>query len=294
MQHPGNVYSSKQLGAAAESLTERDVEVLVVGAGFSGVGAAIRLRQAGFENLLVLEKEEAPAGPGATTRIRVARSTCPRRCIPFLLRRTRGGPGSSPGSRRFMIIPAARPWTVTESREDPVQHDGLACAMGRGRPAVDGAYDQGLFAASFLVMSCGPWHQPFIPELPGLADFPGPVMHTAQWDHDVEISGKRVAIVGTGASAVQVIPELQLAGSGAAYLSAHPVLGAAEARRIRTCRGASPDEARARVATRCAILPGIDPGGSRIRANAPVPLGPVQAMARMHLRISVRDACALP
>ncbi|MFD4325318.1 flavin-containing monooxygenase [Nocardioides sp. NPDC058538] len=67
----------------------------------------------------------------------------------------------------------------------------------------------GEITTRFLVAAAGPWNEPKIPDLPGLADFPGEVWHSARWNHDVDLDGKRVAVIGTGASAVQFVPEVQ-------------------------------------------------------------------------------------
>jgi cation diffusion facilitator CzcD-associated flavoprotein CzcO len=66
----------------------------------------------------------------------------------------------------------------------------------------------GEYAARFLVLASGALCEPAIPEVPGLADFAGPVFHSARWDHGVDLTGKRVAAVGTGASAIQFVPEI--------------------------------------------------------------------------------------
>src|SRR4051794_38001400 len=66
----------------------------------------------------------------------------------------------------------------------------------------------GEFAADVLIAACGQLTQPSVPDLPGLGDFAGPAFHTAQWRHDVPLAGKRVAVIGTGCSAIQVIPAI--------------------------------------------------------------------------------------
>ena len=63
-------------------------------------------------------------------------------------------------------------------------------------------------AARFIVLAVGGLERPKMPEIPGLDDFAGSLMHTALWDHDVELAGKRVAIIGTGATSLQVVPAI--------------------------------------------------------------------------------------
>ena len=66
----------------------------------------------------------------------------------------------------------------------------------------------GPFSADVLITACGQLSQPSIPPLPGLGDFGGEAFHTAQWRHDVPLAGKRVAVIGSGCSAVQVVPAI--------------------------------------------------------------------------------------
>ena len=64
------------------------------------------------------------------------------------------------------------------------------------------------FVAQFVVSGVGGLHIPLIPEFDGLDEFTGAAFHSAQWDHTVDLTGKRVAVIGTGASAIQIVPEI--------------------------------------------------------------------------------------
>ena len=68
---------------------------------------------------------------------------------------------------------------------------------------------KGMFSADVLVAAVGPLSEPSLPPIPGLDEFPGPHFHTAAWDHSVDLTDKRVAVVGTGASAIQLVPRIQ-------------------------------------------------------------------------------------
>lgn len=67
----------------------------------------------------------------------------------------------------------------------------------------------GGYRARFIIMACGPMHKPVVPNIDGLQSFPGATFHSARWDHSYDLAGKRVAIVGTGASAIQIVPAIQ-------------------------------------------------------------------------------------
>ena len=102
------------------------------------------------------------------------------------------------------------------------------------------------FIAQFLISGAGGLHIPLIPEFEGLDDYLAAgraAFHSAQWDHDVDITGKRVAVIGTGASAIQIVPEIVEDVGVAAALPTHPGLGDAAAEQRRpgvACAGSSP------------------------------------------------------
>ena len=102
------------------------------------------------------------------------------------------------------------------------------------------------YVAQFLISGAGGLHIPLIPEIRGSRRLPRGgrgCFHSAQWDHDVDIAGKRVAVIGTGASAIQIVPEIVEDVGVTAALPAHPGLGDAAAEQpdpARACAGSSP------------------------------------------------------
>lgn len=269
---------------------ERNVGVLVVGAGFSGVGAAIRLRQAGFDDLLVLEKAGNLGGTWRDNTYPGCAVDVPSALYSFSF-------APNPGWSRIF---ARQPEIYDYLRATADRH-GVAQKIRYNTTVRKAQWDeharrwtvdttQGTFTASFLVVSCGPWHQPFVPDVPGLADFPGPVVHTARWDHDIDLAGKRVAVVGTGASAVQVIPEIQPLAAELhvfqrtpAWVLPRPDVPVPPA--VRHLMRRVPSLLRA---VRFAQHWGQE--GLGVALRHPWMLGPMQAMARAHLRMAVRDA----
>lgn len=267
----------------------RDVEVLVVGAGFSGVGAAIRLRRAGFEDLLVLEKA---ADLGGTWRD----NTYPGCAVdvPSALYSFSFAPNPD-WSRIFAPQPEILEYLRTTADRygvtQKIRYDTTVLRAQWSAPSRrwTAHTTQGTFTASFLVVSCGPWHQPFVPDVPGLADFAGPVVHTARWDHDLELAGKRVAIVGTGASAIQVIPEIQpLVAELHVYQRTAPwVLPRPDMRVPAVMRHLMRRVPRVQAAVRF-VQHSVQEGlGYALRH--PWLLRPVQALTRLRLRMAVRD-----
>jgi cation diffusion facilitator CzcD-associated flavoprotein CzcO len=276
-------------GAVPGQAAELAVEVLVVGAGFSGIGAAIRLRQAGFEDLMVLEQA---ADLGGTWRD----NTYPGCAVDV------------PSALYSYSFEPNPDWSRVFVRQ-PEIYDYLRVAADRYgvtplirfntevlRAEWDGGASRwrvrttrGAFTAPFLVVSCGPWHQPFIPELPGLDGFPGMVMHTARWDQRVTLAGKRVAVVGTGASAVQVIPEIApLAGELHVFQRTPQwVLPRPDVTVPAPVRGLLRRLPSVQRAVRFLQHAGQETLGHALRH--PWLLCPVQALAWLNLRLAVRD-----
>jgi cation diffusion facilitator CzcD-associated flavoprotein CzcO len=189
--------------------TGRGLSVLIVGAGFGGIAAAIELQRHGFTNLTMLEKGEGIGGtwlhntyPGAACDVpchlysfsyaqrRDWRQLCPTQAD--ILRYVRGV-ASAEGVDRF-VVPGAE---VSSCAWDDEQHRWTV------RTAAGGVYQ-----ADALVLATGQLHQPSIPPIAGRESFAGRSFHTARWDHEYDPRGKRVGVLGTGASAVQIVPEL--------------------------------------------------------------------------------------
>lgn len=183
--------------------------VAVVGAGFGGVGAAVMMRRAGYDDVTVFERSERVGGvwhqntyPGAACDIpshlyefsfapnpRWSRRYAPQAEIQAYL---------EDAARRHGVLERVRTGTeVTSARWDEE----------RSRWVLDTA--AGAHEADVLITSCGQLSVPSAPAIPGLDSFGGPAFHTARWRHDVELAGRRVAVVGTGCSAIQVVPAIQ-------------------------------------------------------------------------------------
>lgn len=185
-----------------------EAEVVVVGAGLSGLAAAVTLRRSGFEDVVVLEKSDRLGGTWRD-------NTYPG-CgcdVPSLLYEYSFAPG--PWKRTFATQPEILAYlraTTAETGTDRsvrynVEVHGARWDRTSGRWLL--ATSAGGYAARVLVMATGPWNRPRYPELTGLADFPGTVFHSARWDHTADLSGRRIAVIGNAASTVQFLPALQ-------------------------------------------------------------------------------------
>ncbi len=189
-------------------MTER-FKVVIVGTGFSGLGQAIQLEKAGIRDYVILEKAGEVGGtwrdnsyPGCACDVQShmysfsyeqnpdwSRSFSPQPEIFGYLK----GVADKYRLRekiRFGVELTGAHWDERERRWTATTKDGRE------------------FSAQFLVSGVGGLHIPQVPELPGIANFQGQTWHSAQWNHEYDLRGKRVAVVGTGASAVQFVPKI--------------------------------------------------------------------------------------
>ena len=183
--------------------------VVVVGAGFSGIGAAIGLRQAGIDDLVILEDGDGVGGawhwntyPGVAVDI-------PSSSYQFShAMRSDWSRTYAPGGELKAYAEAlVDEHGLRERLELGVRVTGATWDEAADRWALTTS-DGAARTARFLVGATGVLTQPKAPDIPGLADFAGTVVHTARWDGGVELAGRRVAVIGTGASAVQLIPSI--------------------------------------------------------------------------------------
>ena len=135
--------------------------------------------------------------------------------------------------------------TSIAERHDVASHMRLTtmCSTPRGTTRPIGGRSttsRGDYTAEILVSATGALADPSIPELPGLDRFAGTIFHSARWNHDHDLIGRRVAVVGTGASAIQFVPEIQPAAGHLDAVPAHPAVGAARGA-TRGSRGAGSD-----------------------------------------------------
>lgn len=183
-------------------------DVIIVGSGFAGLCMAVRLKQAGIDNFIILEREKAFGGTWQANSYPGCAVDVPSHLYSFSFAQ------NARWTRRF-----ARQDELLAYTRAIVRDFGLAAHL-RVDTALEGAtFDEdggiwqvrtsaGAFTSKCVVGATGSLNRPAIPKLAGLADFAGTVFHSSRWEHGVALRGKRVAVVGTGASAVQFVPEI--------------------------------------------------------------------------------------
>jgi cation diffusion facilitator CzcD-associated flavoprotein CzcO len=187
----------------------RHHRIAIVGTGFSGLGMAIRLKQDGEEDFVLLERASDIGGTWRDNTYPGCRCDVPSHLYSF----------------SFAPNPN---WSSTFSPQPEILAYLKDCAERFGvRPQIrfdtelesatwddeDGLWkietSNGAMTADILIAAQGPLSDPSMPEVPGLDSFEGKAFHSARWDHDHDLSGERVAVIGTGASAIQFVPEIQ-------------------------------------------------------------------------------------
>jgi cation diffusion facilitator CzcD-associated flavoprotein CzcO len=182
--------------------------IAVVGGGFGGVGTAVVLKREGYENVTVFEKGERVGGVWQHNTYPGAACDIPSHLYEYSFAPNRW-------SRRFSPGPEIQAYIEGVARHFDVLHQ-----VRSGTEVKSAAWDEqrckwllettgGSHEADVLVTACGQLSVPKVPPLTGLDDFEGPAFHTAEWRHDVDLAGKRVAVIGTGCSAIQVVPAIQ-------------------------------------------------------------------------------------
>ncbi|MFE2998622.1 flavin-containing monooxygenase [Nocardia sp. NPDC059246] len=202
-------------------LISRDVEVppapegfhvLIIGAGMSGLCAAIKLRQAGVA-FTVLEKDSEVGGTWWENTYPGCGVDTPSHLYSFAFApNTQWSRYFAKRDEVFSYLSGlADEGGVRDSvrfRTEVIRadYDDAAALWRVEARGADGATQT--YTANVLISAVGMVNRPSVPPIPGLDSFAGPVMHTAEWQPDVDVTGKRVAIVGTGASAMQVVPSI--------------------------------------------------------------------------------------
>ena len=184
--------------------------VTIIGAGFGGIGTAIELKRAGYTDVTILERADDVGGVWRDNTYPNAACDVP----------------SSLYSWSFAPNPG---WPHRYSRQDEIhayirrtaRELGVLDLVRTGMEVASASYDDCArswhlttaagekLQTDVLISAVGQLSRPAIPDIPGISTFQGPAFHSAQWDHSVDLKGKRIAVLGTGASAIQFVPGIQ-------------------------------------------------------------------------------------
>jgi len=186
----------------------RHVDVLIIGSGFAGLGAAIKLAKAGRRDFVVIERGSEVGGTWRDNTYPGAACDVPSHLYSY----------------SFELNPE---WTRSFSQQGEIQsylrgvarkHNVLQrhvfnCEMESARwnaaaTRWDVTTSRGNYTANTVISAVGALCEPALPNIAGIENFAGEIFHSAQWNHDADLTGKRVAVIGTGASAIQIVPAI--------------------------------------------------------------------------------------
>ena len=184
-------------------------DVLIVGAGFAGLGAAIQLRRAGITNIVILERGTAVGGTWRDNQYPGAACDIPSNLYSYSFAPNPDWSRAYSGSREILgyIHHLVAEYQLEELIRFQQNVTAMAFDEAAGLWRIETAHGEH-HAARAVVMAPGPLSNSSFPKMPGIESFKGHKIHSAQWDHGYDFAGKRVAVIGTGASGVQIIPEL--------------------------------------------------------------------------------------
>lgn len=267
------------------------VRVAVIGSGFGGLGAAVRLRRAGVTDFVVLERREAVGGTWHDNTYPGCACDVPSHLYSFSFAPNPEWPRNFSGQEhiRAYLENVADTFGLRQhirfdsevelmSWDPEVLHWNITVSRGRQ------------LTADFVVSATGPLSDAKIPDVPGLEGFRGKVFHTARWDHDYDLRGKRVAVIGTGASAIQVVPAIQPEVESLTLFQRTPawVMPRAD-RRITRFEHALHGRIPATRYLRRQLLWGIRELQVSAFAKHPNVLGLVEKLASAHMKRAVKD-----
>ncbi|HUO40132.1 MAG TPA: NAD(P)/FAD-dependent oxidoreductase [Mycobacterium sp.] len=190
-------------------MSAQQYDVVVVGAGFGGIGAAIQLKRMGFENFVILDREDDLGGTWHVNTYPGLVVDVPTTTYSYFFE-------PNPNWSRLFSTGTE----IKQYADHVADKYDVRCHM-RFNTTVEGArWDEDAkvwrvalaggetLTSRFLITATGFLSQPHTPDIPGIAGFAGKVIHTAAWDHEYNPQDRRIAVIGTGATAVQLIPEL--------------------------------------------------------------------------------------
>ncbi len=203
---------SKAASAKTKSIEKQPLAVvntLIIGAGFAGLGSAIRLKQAGLNDIVILERGSQVGGTWRDNTYPGAACDIPSNLYSYSFAQnpnwSRGFSGSSEILEYVHYL--VNNFKLNDLIKFNQNVESLSFEEKTGLWTVV-LTNGGFYQARTVIAAGGPLSNFSFPKIDGLENFKGKKIHSANWDHDYDIKGKRVAVIGTGASAIQIIPEL--------------------------------------------------------------------------------------
>src|SRR5215813_5390586 len=185
------------------------MRVIIIGGGFSGLGVAIRLLEKGITDFAILEKAKQLGGTWRENTYPGCACDVPSHFYSYSF-----APKTS-WSRVFAEQAEIQAYLLEIAERYGVnpyvrfETEALRTDWDPTRKRWVVQTNKGVMEAQFIVMGQGPLHEPRLPDVPGIDSFEGTTFHSARWNHKHDLTGRRVAVIGTGSSAIQFVPKIQ-------------------------------------------------------------------------------------
>lgn len=201
--------SPRRAAAKKAAVDQHIYDSFIVGAGISGIAAAIRLNKAGYTNYKIIEKASRVGGTWRENTYPGCGCDVPSALYSY----------SFAPSAKWSHLFARQPEILNYLEEVSEQFD-IKPAIQFDTELLDASWDDerhlwvlqtssGTYQSKTVIFATGPITEPQTPRLEGLETFEGETFHSAKWNHNYDLTGKRIAVVGTGASAIQFVPQIQ-------------------------------------------------------------------------------------
>ncbi|MFR9770847.1 flavin-containing monooxygenase [Nocardia sp. SC052] len=200
--------SRKVTDKAVAGRPARHAKTIIIGSGFAGLGLAIRLTQQGRNDFLVLERGSDVGGTWRDNTYPGAACDVPSHLYSysFALNPNWSRSFSRQGEIQQYIQDVSKRYDV---RDKHIFDCDVTSACWNDETALwEIESTKGSFTANTVVSAVGALCEPALPDIKGIGEFEGEIFHSARWNHDADLTGKRVAIIGTGASAIQIVPAI--------------------------------------------------------------------------------------
>lgn len=200
--------SRKVTDKAVANQPTRHLRTIIIGSGFAGLGLAIRLSQQGRQDFLVLERGDDVGGTWRDNTYPGAACDVPSHLYSysFALNPNWSRSFSRQGEIQAYIQGVAKKYNVLDKHIFNCDVTGARWNNDTARWEITSS--QGNFTADTVVSAVGALCEPNLPDIKGINSFEGEIFHSARWNHDADLTGKRVAVIGTGASAIQIVPAI--------------------------------------------------------------------------------------
>ncbi|MCX6396853.1 MAG: NAD(P)/FAD-dependent oxidoreductase [Propionibacteriales bacterium] len=263
---------------------------LVIGAGFTGLGTAIKLREAGIEDLVILERADRVGGTWRDATYPGAACDIPSQLYSFSFAKNPNWSRTYSPSAEICahIEELAERFDLTKDIRFNTEVTALAFDKREARWEVTAGRTK--FYARSVVIASGPLSDASLPKIRGIDDYQGVKVLSARWDHDFDFTGKNVAVIGTGASAIQIIPELvKVAGSVKVFQRTPgwvmPRLDSSTPAAVQRVFEKLPV---VQQAARTALFLGHEVAATGLVWNTPITTL-IQQAGKLHLRMTVKD-----